>query len=345
MTNKITRTELATIFKTMRINHPRIDNLAVECEGARRSSRIAPHESKGWMEMFAVSGSGKSHAVKVYIEKYVVPNVIAEGLFPATMPPSEIARRQVKVMHVTLNEKANRESLFTDVLLRLGADVTPNAKIGTLRRQLYSYLRGENDPINNPEQKRPCELLILDEIQHLSEGAMRQIAGRSTKTYESTGTTVTDALKFMMIEGMVPILFVGVPEASIHLSVDKQLKTRHNLTINFEPLKWSSDADAALFTNYCGKLGIMVHRHGLLPNVSNLLANDIPHRLWAASGGLIGLATRLVEEAVYHAWEAGKNEIGVDELAMAVDTRGIPQDYCIYNPFREGVIPSNDGHD
>jgi hypothetical protein len=256
------------------------------------------------------------------------------------MDAAEIARRQVKVLYVSLNEKANRESLYSDILTRLGAQVSGTAKIPTLRRQLYLYLRGENDPINNPQKQRPCELLILDEIQHLSQGVMRQVKGRSTKSFETTGTDVTDALKYMMNEGLVPVMFVGIPEARVHLSVDPQLRNRHVESIDFSPLRWSSDTDAEIFTDYCGKTGIMIQRHGLLPEVSSLLEHDIPHMLWAASGGLIGLASRIVEEAVYHTLEAGRTKVGLNELALAVDTRAIPQGFCIYNPFREGVINS-----
>lgn len=343
MTNQLTRFEIAAIFKQMRILHPRVDAITKACEGARRASRIGPLEPKGFMELFAPSGSGKSHAVKIYIEKTVVPDVIAQGLFPAEMDRVEIARRQVKVLHVTLNEKANRENLYADILTRLGAPVKSTANIGTLRRQLYSYLRGENDPINNPDKQRPCELLILDEIQHLSQGAVRHSKDKSTKEYETIGTDVSDALKFMMIEGMVPVLFVGIPEASMHLRVDPQLRSRHNEAIAFEPLRWSLDTDAKVFSDYCVKVGITAQKVGLLPEVTNLGLHGIPHMLWAASGGLIGLATRLIEEAVFHTLEAGKTQIGILELAQAVDTRGIPQGYCNYNPFREGIIKPKAG--
>jgi hypothetical protein len=341
MSNQLTRPEIHGIFKKMRILHPRVENITRVCEGARRAARDNDDEEpQGWIELFAESHSGKSHAVKMYIERTVVPELIAEGLFPESMSAPLIAKRQVRVMHVTLNERATRESLYADILTRLGAKLKGTEKIGTLRKQLYMFLRGENDPINNPDRKRPCELLILDEIQHLSQGIMKQIRGKSTKSLEISGTDVTDALKFMMIAGLVPVMFVGIPEARVHLAVDKQMPNRHIEDIDFSPLRWSSDSDAALFTDYCGKMGIMIKRHDLLPEVSNLLADKIPHMLWAASGGLIGLASRIAEEAVYHAQGAGKTTIGVEELALAVDTRAIPQGFCIYNPFREGVIDS-----
>jgi len=338
MKQPLSRAEIAAIFKQMRIHHPRVDAIIDVCEGARRGVRLSPWEPQGWLELFALSGSGKSHAVKIYLEKVVVPEVIAEGLFPAEMPAAEIARRQVKVLHVTLNERATREGLYSDILTRLGAEVSPSAKIGTLRKQLYSYLRGENDEINNPKRVRPCELLILDEIQHLSQGAMRQSKGRSTKTFESTGTDVTDALKFMMIEGMVPIMFVGIPEARVHLSVDAQLRSRFVDEVPFDPLRWSDDGEARLFTNYCGKIGIKIQQHGLLPEVSNLLEHGIPEMLWQASGGLLGITCRIAEEAVYHAQRAGHATVTLDDLADAVDTRAIPQGYCLYNPFREDRV-------
>jgi hypothetical protein len=344
MTTSLTRPEIYAAFKKMRIMHPRIENIIRVCDGARRAARANDDEEpQGWIELFAASHSGKSHAVKMYIERSVVPELIAEGVFPADMSPAVIARRQVRAMHVTLRERATRESLYADILVRLGAQVKGTEKLDTLRRQLYLYLRGENDPINNPHKKRPCELLILDEIQHLSQGILRQMQGKRTKDLESSSTDVADALKFMMIEGLVPVMFVGIPEARVHLQFDRQLPNRHIEEIDFSPLRWSSAGDAKIFTDFCGKIGIKVQNHGLLANVSNLLVGEIPHMLWAASGGLIGLASRIVEEAVYHAQQAGKEELTLDELALAVDTRAIPQGYCLYNPFREGVISSAKG--
>src|SRR5690606_2228935 len=141
---------------------------------------------------------------------------ISEGLFDADMPVREIAMKQTRVIHVTLTEKATRKSMYADILRRLGDERAHKGDIEDLRLRVYDYLADKR-----------VELLILDEIQHLSQGVVRKIQDQKVKQLQTQGTEVTDALKNMMIHGLVPMLLAGIPEARVHLSVDEQFTNRN----------------------------------------------------------------------------------------------------------------------
>ncbi len=314
-------------FKAMRIEHPGVASLVAACEGAREGAREAPYEDKSYIDLFAPSHTGKSTAIKFYIENHVVPELIAEGLFPADMPVREIALKQTRVIHVTLTEKATRKSMYADILRRLGDQRAHKGEIDDLRMRVYDYLADKR-----------VELLILDEIQHLSQGVVKKIQDQKVKQLMTQGTEVTDALKNMMIHGLVPMLLSGIPEARVHLAVDEQFTNRNLEMIDFSPLQWSDEDHQKIFEDYCGEVGALIFSEGMMAEPSNFFDGGIPHMLWAASGGRLGLASRIAEEAVFHASARGASQVYLEDLAMAVDTRAIPNKFCLYNPFRMGVI-------
>lgn len=326
MTDGISKGRIAAEFAKMRIKHPRIEQVIEKFDSAREMRREAPDEEQRYVEFFAKSHTGKSTAVKYYLEKVVVPEVVKDGLFPADMPAKAVARRQNRVLHVTLTEKANRKSLYSDILRRLGDEEADSGELADLRLRVYDYLADKQ-----------VELLILDEIQHLSVGILKQSEGRRTKGLTSQGTDVSDALKKMMIDGLVPMVFVGVPEARVHFAVDEQLPNREIDKVDFSPIRWTVPEERSLFVDYCIETGVRIHKTGLMPEISDFGSNGIAASLWAASDGRIGLVSRLCEEATFHASARGAKQVEFQDLELAVDTRGIPNGFSTYNPFTHGV--------
>ena len=228
--------------------------------------------------------------------------------------------------------------MASDILRQLGDKRAESGSGPVLLRRVYEYLNGTYiDPATKQEIGRQTELVILDEIQHLSGSKTANDDGKSERSHRLTSTEVTDTLKTMMIRGLVPIVFVGVPEAREHLAMDIQLTNREMGKINYSRLKWSSQEDQVIFLEYCQEAAELLKTHKLLPETTDLLDGDIPHRLWAASGGCIGIVSRILEEAVHHALKRDAKRVEIEDLALAVDTRAIPNNMCTYNPFREGV--------
>ena len=126
-------------------------------------------------------------------------------------------------------------------------------------------------------------------------------------------------------------------KAREHLSIDPQLTNRELSKIDFSPLRWSDPAEQGIFLDYCAQAGMLIREWDLLPGETDFLEGDTPHMLWAASSGCIGIVSRLAEQAVLHAIERSGDRVLREDLASAVDTRGIPNGMCTYNPFRSGV--------
>ncbi|MHA6731240.1 AAA family ATPase [Devosia sp. A369] len=336
---KVGRATVIAAFEMMRIKHPRIPGVHEKLDDAREAGRLTPRSPKRYIEFFAPSHSGKSTAIRSYIEDKVVPEVIAKKLFPADMDVLEIAEKQKLVLHVTLSPRASVRSMAADILRALGDPLADKGDGPVLLRRVYEYLAGTyKDPATGKEIGRQTELVILDEIQHLSASKTVRPDGKMEKSHKITSTEVTDTLKTMMIRGLVPMVFVGVTEAREHLAIDIQLTNREMDKIDFSPLRWSDDEDVAIFMEYCEEAAGKLIEHKLLTEKTDLLEDDIPEKLWAASGGCVGVVSRILEQAVFHVLERDGTKVEYDDLALAVDTRAIPNNMCTYNPFRKDVL-------
>lgn len=332
------RSKVIAAFEHMRIKHPRIPEVHEKLDDAREAGRLTPRSPKRYIEFFAPSHSGKSTAIKTYIEDIVVDEAIERGLFPADMDRGEIAEKQKIVLHVTLSPNASVRSLAVDILRALGDQKADTGSGPILLRRVYEYLAGTyKDPATGKEIGRQTELVILDEIQHLSASKTERPDGKLEKSHRITSTEVTDTLKTMMIRGLVPMVFVGIPAAREHLAIDIQLTNREMDKIDFSPLRWSDEEDAAIFLEYCLEAAGWLTKYELLPEETDLLEDDIIEKLWAASNGCIGVVSRILEQAVFEALKRNARRVEYEDLQKAVDTRAIPNNMCTYNPFAEGV--------
>jgi hypothetical protein len=313
-----------TEFTKMRIKHPRLEAVYQAFDDLREYGASVPFEPKGYVKLLAPTHSGKSTSVRSYIETVVVDEAIERGLFSADTDRALIAREQRLVLHVTLSPNATPKSLATDILQRLG---DPQAHRGTqaaLETRLYRML-----------QETGVELVILDELQHMSASSLRMGPdGTMVKQSQSSPMAVASTLKTMLIRGLVPMAFVGTLDAAKFLKFDGQIGGRILKDLDFSPLRWETPGDRKFFQEWCGKVGIKVFEHGLLPKRPNLVEGDIPVNLWAASGGKIGFVSRIVQDAVIHAKERESETLDRSDLEWAVDHCAIPNGICTTNPFR-----------
>lgn len=312
-----------TEFTKMRIKHPRLEKVYQAFDDLRAYGASVPYEPKGYVKLLAPTHSGKSTSVRSYIETVVVDDAIARGLFNRDADRALIAQKQRLVLHVTLSPNATPKSLATDILTRLE---DPQAHRGTqtvLETRLYRML-----------QETGVELIILDELQHMSTSTLRPGPdGTMIKQNKADPTAVANTLKTMLIRGLVPMAFVGTLDAAKFLSFDGQVSGRSLEDLDFSPIRWEVPDDRKFFQQWCGKVGIKVAEHGLLPKRPNLVAGDIPVNLWAASGGKIGFVSRIVQDAVIHAKERGSETLDRSDLEWAVDHCAIPNGLCKTNPF------------
>src|ERR1700688_561487 len=107
-------------FENMRIEHGRLEQTFTIFNNLRVTKRKAPYQPKRWSSIFAPTGSGKSTAVRMYLENVVAKEAIKRGLFPADMEKFEIAARQKIVLHITLDGVTNIKSLMQSIMVAMG---------------------------------------------------------------------------------------------------------------------------------------------------------------------------------------------------------------------------------
>jgi hypothetical protein len=307
-------------FDKMRIRHDRLQVAYDVFDSLRMTRREAPLEPKRFGTVFAPTHTGKSTAVLMYRETVVAKEAVARGLFPADKDPKEIARQQRIVLHITLEGVTTIKNLAQEILRALGASA--NGTTPDLMQRVYDYL-----------DKFKTELLIIDELQHL-------LTDRIKKSSEGENA-LTNTLKTMLIRGLVPIVFVGTDEARPIAFNDAQLAGRCIAEINYGKLNWAIPSERKLFEDYCGSVGLKLKQHGLFADRSNFMSRDIPACLHAASGGRVGIVSRLVEQAALIAIDDGSSQVLREHLAAAVDHWARPKKIVKYNPFRDGPNDAN----
>lgn len=316
-------------YSKFRIKTPRLEEATEAFNSLRKMKRLAPHSEQRCCAIFAPSASGKSTTIRMYIENVLVPELIEAGKFPRDMPVSEIARLQNTVLHVTLSSPATSRSLAADILFALGDPRWDNGSANSLAQRANTLL-----------QRCGTELVIIDEVQHLSSNVAKRSDGKTERSNVAKSTTVTDKLKTMLIDGLVPLVFVGLPEAEHHLMNDIQISGRCPKKLNFMPLDYESPSDQTIYVEFCGRLGLKIGSHELFEERTNLVEGDIPACLHEVAGGRLGMTCNVVQAACEVAYRENAKRVERRHLMEAVDNWAIPHGAIDYNPFREGIRAS-----
>lgn len=308
-------------FENMRIEHERLQKAYEVFDNLRETKRRAPFQQKRFSSIFAPTGSGKSTAIRMYLENIVAKEAVKRDLFPADMNPFEIAAKQKIVLHVTLDGVTNLKALMQLILVAMGG-----SKKGTksdLTRLVYEHL---SEP--------GVELLIIDELQHLIP---KKDKDKRPEDLKDEPTAITDTLKSMLIQGCVPMVFVGIEKARSVIFSDPQLAGRNVQQIDYSCLDWTIRSEREIFLKYCGNVGLKLKQHALFEQPSNFLKGDIPACLHVVSSGRLGMVSRIVEQASLIAVDEHSSQVLRPHLEKAVDRWAIPANVIDYNPFRSGI--------
>jgi hypothetical protein len=303
-------------FDNMRIEHGRLQEAFDVFDTLRVTKRKAPYQPKRWSNIFAPTGSGKSTAIRMYLENVVAKELVKRGLFPADMDKFEIAERQKTVLHVTLDGVTTIKSLMQSILTKLGGP-TKGTK-PDLTRLVYEHLKEPS-----------VELLIIDELQHLIPKKYKK------SVTDEEPEAITETLKTMLILGCAPTVFVGIEEARGVIFNSKQLAGRNIKEADFSSIDWTNTAQRKIFQNYCANVGLKLKQHELFAQSSNFIVGDIPACLHAASSGRLGMASRIIEQASLIAVDDKSSQVLREHLELAVDRWAIPTRVIDYNPFRQ----------
>lgn len=167
---------------------------------------------------------------------------------------------------------------------------------------------------------RGVELLIVDEVQHLSNA-------------RNDSNEVTDELKNFLDEGIVPLVLAGNLDSKKFFERNDQLASRLGAPLELSPLDPKMSGQAKLFKAFCINLDNALHASGAVRQLSGFGQSEIVGGLLKASDGHVGRVCRVVEAALEHAVRRDADYIEVYDLSFAARSFAVPQGYVFSDPF------------
>lgn len=310
-------------FRAMRIKHPQHEQAVKVFETLRMRKVEAPDEEQTTASLFAASHSGKTTTVKWYLETTIVDECLRRGIFEKDGPRSILSRLQPLALYVKLRSNTTMTKLLSNFLQELG---DPRPYRGTIAEKLYRIekaLKGR-------------EIIFIDESQHIKSSVFAGPIAR-----QDDATEVQNTFK-SLLTSCWPVVFVGMPEAK-NIVFEKQLYTRSDEPIDFEPLHFSQPAAMKSYTEFLARLSLKIARHAILPERPEILVQeDVPLKLNISSQGRLGLTTVIVRKALENMINAGDRALSSRHLEYAVERYSLRIGVCKYNAFREGpvILPS-----
>lgn len=243
-------------------------------------------------------GSGKTTAVKYYSDQY--------------LPIEEEEHTLHRVLYV---------------------QVPPEATLRAFAQTLYYAIqnqghgRGAQADITlrflSLAKDTGLELLIIDEAQNLGRLDDR----RNPNATASWVRGLLDAKRFN-------ILLVGLPEAATIFTRKLDLVRRGGGVITMEPYDWNDEKDRQTFRMFLQRFD-QTTGHAEL---SGLADERMALRFYNFSGGLVGLAVRILEEANDVSWVTGMKKVTLDLLASIAESYRPKGQAGWVNPFRARTL-------
>ena len=282
-------------FKSVFIPYPRHVELHDRYDYLRRLGRHSMGEPQMGLRVLAPTGSGKSAAARAYM-----------ALVEAKTPRTD---SYIPIVKVDLERNSTSKKLMMSILHALGdPDVHYGNELTLKRRVLEYFIRFE------------VELLIVDEVQHLNYR-------------NGLKNDLTDTLKGLLDMGVVPIVFLGTPDAEVMFSRNLQLNGRLLPPCDLKPLQVARSEDRDLFARFVRSLDHVIVDQGILPNLSDFEGVGLLPALFEVSDGVIGRVSRLLQAALEVALRRGASQVERADLAWAIDHWAVSQSFVKSNPL------------
>jgi len=195
-----------------------------------------------------------------------------------------------RVVYVEAPKRTTQRALVATILQELGYKVRDTWNTDEILRRINFYF-----------QEMKVEVLLIDEGHHMVN--------------QSTDDGIQDLSEFvksLLNRCQTQIVFAGLP-ALLKLGNYKQVKRRLQRTVRLRPYNWSLKRQRVNFLT----LLMMFEKRMDLPQASNLVAHDTAKRIYCATGGHIGLVSKLLSETLRIALEEGLAKVDLPLLARA----------------------------
>lgn len=290
-------TDVEAEFDDIYLKYPRHKQMQIAIDHVRLHGAKVRPKGKAMRGLLIIgpTGSGKTTGIEEYVAHLMRLGLYENGRMP--------------VLYLRLRKKVTVLKLLRAILAKFG--------------DRYAKKRDEDELI---EQVRNCivragvQVIVIDEAQYLTN--------KTTDNEE-----ISDQLKGFLDDSIAPVVFVGVNEAQGLIDDNLQLAGRCGNPFELTPLNPDDDADVALLTAFLERLDAEMVKRNLTRRSSSLDSDYVVTCLHLASGGVIGMAYRIVRQALLIATSRGADFVEHYDLALAVDRWAIKKKICNSNPF------------
>ncbi len=252
------------------------------------------------MRLIGPSSAGKSTAIAQYERIVARRSGVHEGVVP--------------VLSIKLDRACTTKRLVTSILDAYGDEYSDSNVESVLRRRAYLCI-----------QRFGTELIFVDEVQHL--------AYRSSERSDPT-----DALKRMLDDGVVSLVFAGDPSALPLMQRNIQLANRMIAPCDILPLVSNKPQDRAAMRSFAKRLDAAMVERGITSRPSGFDDPRILRCLFVVSDGLLGRVVNLVRIALDMSARRGAEFVEIHDLSRAVREWAVPQLIVKYDPFSQGIL-------
>ena len=287
---------LASIF----IPNRRTERICAAFDELIERKRIGAGVDHGSVLIVGPSQSGKSTGIKEAVNRHSAPDYANPSIMHVTVPPSV---NQKSLLHAIFDE-AERRGLFR-----------PDSVAGNqwqLQARAYRLL-----------QHNQIDALVLDECHHIKYG-----------TRQDAGEAVGEMIKTFLIEGPCPVILAGVGDnAKKPYLHNQQLMNRSLAFVELAPLDTGCKSDREFLNEFFSKYFAEMTNLKIASNLRELAESEFVRALYTASGGVVGVAIRLIQRAVALMIEDERCSLSHCDFYRAHDGLALTRELQTENPF------------
>lgn len=205
-----------------------------------------------------------------------------------------------------ISPKPNDAEIYASIIRTMGR-VGANPKLALLQDRMYDLL-----------EQRDVRIVSLDECSHCAEPGANL-----------TRRAAADHFKTIIDRSGVILILMGLPKFQRLIDENEQFAARSMATIELHPYRWTSADDRNEFATVIYSVFDYLEARGVTLEFD---WGDMTRRLFAASGGRVGMVVELIEIAVRSAVREGV--LGLEDMSKAASVRlqGLSRGAPIFDP-------------
>ena len=262
-----------------------------KCEILRLTHLRRRGRPMGGLRLAQLSSAGKTSCFEQYRDKVIADLRASTGI-----------DNPYVVLLVGLESSTTPKELCQTVLEALGDQ---NHMIGT-KKELIDRMRKFIVDCD-------VQLLVIDEVQHL-------------KGKRNDRRDVTDMLKKLLQDGIVPIVFVGDETSPELFRMNEQLGNRCGTPLSLRPLPMTQEGNRE-FAKFCLKLQKQMLALNIISREGALSENNCIEKLRLYSRGHLGRVSRIVAEALEAAILRNAATVEAVDINYAIENFAMANNY------------------